>query len=93
MTGVRRVAPLVVDDFLAWTDKEGYDPAGADARKHIRRGAQPDGPSHPVAAESQRPMLVRVASQVQALLRRRLSLTDKQPLADAVKGKRYASWF
>ncbi len=26
------VAPLVVDDFLAWTDEEGYDPAGADAR-------------------------------------------------------------
>lgn len=26
------VAPLVVDDFLTWTDEEGYDPAGADAR-------------------------------------------------------------
>jgi tetratricopeptide (TPR) repeat protein len=26
------VAPLVVDDFLAWAAEAGYDPAGADAR-------------------------------------------------------------
>lgn len=26
------LAPLIVDDFLAWATEEGYDPAGADAR-------------------------------------------------------------
>ena len=26
------IAPLVVDDFLAWAAEEGYDPAGGDAR-------------------------------------------------------------
>jgi hypothetical protein len=57
------VAPLIVDDVLAWAAGEDYDPAGGDARStdaaELHRG-----PRDLMAARSKRPVLVQIGTQV-----------------------------
>ena len=64
---VRAVAPIIVDDYLAWCDEHDEDPEQARASYAAHRMSQRR--SDRVAARAQRVVLVRVAAQVQEVLR------------------------
>jgi hypothetical protein len=64
---VRAVAPILVDEYTAWCEERGEEPEDARAAyaaDRFRRGGRDS-----VAARSQRAVLVRLATQVQEVLR------------------------
>ncbi len=70
---VRAIAPIVVDDFVAWCEEHDEDPE--DARAAYAAHSVADGEAIS-ATRAKRALLVRLAAQIQEVLRNRPSSTD-----------------
>jgi hypothetical protein len=66
---IRAVAPILVEDFLAWSEERGEDPEEARAAYAAHRLVE--GEVIPWLPRPQQALLVRVGAQVQEVLRDR----------------------